>query len=79
MAEPVTPPLQKNSAFQQAIEAIEALSIDDQLMLIHLIQQRLKQQRRSALLQQVSEVEQEYEAGNFKMGSVADLMAELDD
>lgn len=79
MAESAASPTQKTSAFQQAIEAIEALSIDDQLMLIHLIQQRLKQQRRSALLQQVSEVEQEYKAGNFKTGSVADFMAELDD
>ena len=79
MAEPVTPPLPKTSAFQQAIEAIEALSVDDQLMLIDIVQKRLKHQRRLILLQQVAEAEQEYAAGNFKVGSVADLMAELDD
>jgi hypothetical protein len=79
MAEPITPPIQKTSALQQALETIEALSVDDQLMLIQIIQQRLNQQPRSALLQQVATVEQEYAIGNFKVGSVADLMAELDD
>lgn len=71
--------MQTTSAFQQALETIEALSIEDQLTLIHIIQQRLKQQRRLALLQQVAEVEQEYAAGDFRVGSVFDLMAELDD
>lgn len=79
MAEPITPPIPKTSAFQQALETIEALSVDDQLMLIQIIQQRLNQQPRLALLQQVATVEQEYATGNFKVGSVADLMAELDD
>jgi hypothetical protein len=71
--------MQTTSAFQQALETIEALSIEDQLTLIHIIQQRLKQQRRLALLQQVAEVEQEYAAGDFRVGSVFDLMTELDD
>lgn len=79
MAEPIAQPMPTTSAFQQALETIEALSVDDQLTLIYIIQQRLKQQRRLALLQQVAEVEQEYAAGDFRVGSVCDLMAELDD
>lgn len=71
--------MQKTSSFQQAIETVEALSIDDQIALIELLQHRLKHQCRQTLLQQVAEAEQDYATGNTHRGSVADLMAELDD
>jgi hypothetical protein len=74
-----TQPNPKTSSFQQAIETIEALPIDDQITLIDLMQNRLKHQRRQTLLQQVAEAEQDYTTGNIKRGTVADLMAELDD
>lgn len=41
-------------AFQSAIEVVEALSFDEQAILIDIIDKRLKQQRRSELLQEVS-------------------------
>jgi hypothetical protein len=69
----------ETSAFQQAIETVEALPLEDQAVLVDIIQQRLKQQRREELLQRVAETEQDYAAGNIRRGSVADLMAELDD
>ena len=69
----------RTSIFQQAIEAVEALSIEDQAMLIDLVQQRLRHQRREELLEQVSEAERDYAAGNIRRGSVADFMAELED
>ena len=69
----------RTSIFQQAIEAVEALSIEDQAVLIDLVQQRLKHQRREELLEQVSEAERDYAAGNIRRGSVADFMAELED
>jgi hypothetical protein len=71
--------MQKTSSFQQVIETIEALPLDDQITLIELMQNRLKQQKRQTLLQQVAEAEQDYTAGNVKRGTVADLMAELDE
>lgn len=71
--------MQKTSSFQQAIETVEALPVDDQIALIELLQHRLKHQRRLTLLQQVAEAEQDYATGNIHRGSVADLMAELDD
>ncbi|HEY9641638.1 MAG TPA: hypothetical protein V6C57_14215 [Coleofasciculaceae cyanobacterium] len=70
---------EKTSTFQRAIEAVEALSLEDQAALIDLVHQRLKQQRREDLLGQVSEAEQDYAMGNVRRGSVADLMAELED
>jgi hypothetical protein len=66
-------------AFQSAIEVVEALSFDEQAILIDIIDKRLKQQRRSELLQEVSEAEENYAQGNVRRGSVADLIAELDD
>jgi hypothetical protein len=71
--------MQKTSTFQQAIETVESLPIEDQLALIDLLQHRLQAHRRQVLLQQVADSEQDYAAGNIHRGSVADLMAELDD
>jgi tetrahydromethanopterin S-methyltransferase subunit A len=71
--------MQNISSFQQVIEIVEALSLEDQAVLVDIIQQRLRQQRREALLEQVSESEQAYSTGQVHRGSVADLMRELDD
>jgi hypothetical protein len=65
--------------FQSAIEVVEALSFDEQAMLIDIIDKRLKQQRRSELVREVVEAERDYAEGNVRRGSVTDLMAELDD
>jgi hypothetical protein len=67
------------SQFQQALEAVEVLSLDDQAMLLDILQNRLRQQRRNELLKEVAEVRQLYAEGNVKFGSTADFMAELDD
>lgn len=67
------------SQFQQALEAVEVLSLEDQAMLLDILQNRLRQQRRNELLKEVAEVRQEYAEGKVKFGSVADFMAELDD
>jgi hypothetical protein len=65
------------SSFQQAIETVEALPIEDPIALIDLLQHRLQHQHRQTLLQQIAESEQDYAIGNTRRGSVADLMAEL--
>jgi hypothetical protein len=61
----------KTSTFQQAIEAVEALSLEDQAMLLEILQNRQRQQRRNEVLQEVTEVRQEYAEGNVRYGSVA--------
>lgn len=72
-------PAEKISLFQQAIETVESLSPEEQTILIDIIQNRLKQQRRDELLQAVAESEQDYAQGNVRRGIVADLMAELNE
>ena len=69
----------QTSQFQQALEAVEFLSLEDQALLLDILQNRLRQQRRNELLKEVAEVRQEYAEGNVKFSSVADFMAELDD
>lgn len=69
----------KTSTFQKVIDAVEALSLDEQAMLVDIILKRLKQQRRDQLLEEVAQAEGEYAEGNVRRGSVADLLAELDD
>ena len=68
----------ETSAFQKAINTVELLSIDDQILLIDILQKRIAQQQREQLLKEVQEAEQDYAQGNIKRGGVADLMVELD-
>lgn len=70
---------EKTSLFQKAIDTVEALSPEEQNILIDIIQNRLKQQHRDELLKAVAESEKDYEIGNVRRGTVADLMAELDE
>lgn len=67
-----------SSAFQQAIEAVEALPLADQQALLELLQRRLADQQRRALSQEVAEVRQECAEGKVRFGSVSDFLAELD-
>ncbi|MBE9054232.1 hypothetical protein IQ243_28335 [Nostocales cyanobacterium LEGE 11386] len=70
--------LEKTSTFQKVIEVVEALELEEQAMLVDIIQNRLKQQQRDALLKEVTQAESDYTQGNVRRGSVADLMADLD-
>ncbi len=69
----------RTSEFQKALETVEALPLEAQEILIDVIDKRLSQQRRAKLVQEVHEAEQDYAEGQVRRGSVADLMAELED
>ncbi|WP_236739013.1 hypothetical protein [[Phormidium ambiguum] IAM M-71] len=69
---------EKTSTLQKAIEVVEALSLDEQAILIDVIEKHLKQQRRNEILQAVAESRQEYAEGKVRSGSIADLLEELD-
>ena len=49
-----------SSIFQNAIEGVERLPVDDQLLLIEIIRQRMIQYRRSELVAQVAEARTAY-------------------
>ncbi|MGG6263472.1 hypothetical protein ACQ4M3_03830 [Leptolyngbya sp. AN03gr2] len=69
----------KTSEFQKALETVEALPLDAQEILIDIVEKRLSQQRRANLVQEVHDARQAYAEGQVRRGSVAELMAELDD
>ena len=71
-------PALKTSLFQDALTAIDALSLDDQAALIDVLNNRLKLRQRQQVIKEVQEVQQEYREGKFKSGSVDDFLAELD-
>jgi hypothetical protein len=71
--------LQSNSEFQRAIDTIERLPLETQAALISIIQNRLREKRRSALLESVADSENAYENGEIRRGSASDLLAELED
>ena len=64
--------------FQEALDTVESLTIDEQTMLIEIIQNRLREQQRQELLKNVAQSEKEYTQGNFRRGAVDDLMTELE-
>ena len=66
-----------SSRFQQAIETVEQLPPDDQAMLIEIIRQRLVDQRRAKMAEEIAETRLAYQQGKVRRGNVADLMKEL--
>ena len=54
------------------------LPYDTRMTLIDLIKERSREEGRELLYQQVLQVRKEFEAGNYKSGTVQDLIADLD-
>jgi hypothetical protein len=69
----------ESSDFQKAIEVVEVLPVDDQLLLIEIVRQHLIQHRRSELVAQVAEARQAYRTGDVRRGTAAELLKELEE
>ena len=63
--------------FQEIIDSIESLSIEDQEYLFELIRKRRIENRRAEILANAQEVQQAFKNGTAKRGSVDDLVADL--
>ena len=63
--------------FQEIINSIESLPIEDQDYLFELIRKRRIDRRRAEILANAQEVMQAVKAGTAKKGSVNDLIADL--
>jgi hypothetical protein len=66
------------SLYQKALEAVEALSLEDQKELIETLNNRFNLRQRQQLLAEIQEVQAEYKSGQVKFGSVNDFLEELD-
>lgn len=63
--------------FQKAIDAIEALEMQDQETLLDLMSRRLIEQRRTEIARHASETLQAVREGNARYGTVRDLQRDL--
>lgn len=69
----------KTSAFQEAIETVEQFSLEDREILLDLLKKRLVEQRRQQLVQEISEVRQDYQDGKIQFGTIDNFLAALDE
>ncbi len=65
------------SNFEKVLESVEALSVDEQEVLIDLVQRRLVERRRSEIEAHIAQAKAEYQAGKVFRGTVAQVVAEL--
>ncbi len=66
-------------SFQDLIDAVESLPLDDQSMLVELINKRITEKRRAELVGEVGEAREAFRKGEVKHGTVEDLMKDLED
>ena len=67
------------SSFQELIESVEALPLDDQEILMDIINRRIIEQRRDELVADMEESLQAYRKGEVRIGTVDDLLRDLDE
>jgi len=62
----------------QVLDLVDALDLEQQEMLVDIVRSRLRECRRDQILADVAEAEEEYRRGNYRTGTVEELLAELD-
>ncbi len=67
------------SKFQELIDSIEELPLDEQELLVEIISHHIILRRRSELVAEVKEAREAYKRGEYKEGTVADLMKDLEE
>jgi len=67
----------KTSSFQEAIETVEKLSLDEQEMLINILKNRLREQKRVQLVKDIKDAEQEFSQGKCQPVTPDEIMEEI--
>ncbi|MEI6103325.1 MAG: hypothetical protein WCP70_05210 [Methanothrix sp.] len=67
----------KSSGFQDLIEAVESLPLEDRSLLVEIVNKRIIEKRRAELVSEVMESRDAFRQGNLKRGTVEDLMKDL--
>ena len=71
--------MQSSINLNQILQNISQLSVEEQFYLSELLQKRLVELRRTEIANRVKEAEENYQSGNVRSGSVAELMMLSDD
>ncbi|MHC1682732.1 MAG: hypothetical protein AB6733_07260 [Clostridiaceae bacterium] len=66
-------------SFQDLIDAVGSLPLDDQSMLVELINKRITEKRRAELVAEVHEARRAFKNGEARRGTIEDLMKDLED
>ena len=64
--------------FNEILEIVDSLTLDEQNELIDIIKHRQIQQRRDEIAQNISIAKEEYKSNKVFRGTVDDVIAELD-
>ena len=67
------------SSFQELIESVEALPLDDQQILMDIINRHIIEQRREELFSDMEESLEAYRKGEVRVGTVDDILKDLDE
>ena len=67
----------EKSSFQELIESVEALPLDDQQILMDIINKRIIEQRRDELVADMKESLEAYRKGEVRIGTVDDLLRDM--
>ena len=65
------------TSFNEILESVEQLSVEDQEALIDLVRRRLVERRRAEIAANIVKAQEEYQTGQVFRGTVDELMAEL--
>jgi hypothetical protein len=69
----------QSSRLQEILDTIEALTIEEQAILVEILMHRLHEYRRSQPIADVKEARTAYQRGEAYRGTVEDLMRELEE
>ena len=68
----------KAPLFEEVLEDIETLSLEDQEILIEILHRRIVERRREELAQDVQQARQEFQAGQCRPVTPEELMNEIE-
>ncbi|MGQ3686059.1 MAG: hypothetical protein ACUBOA_13795 [Candidatus Loosdrechtia sp.] len=68
---------QQKVTFQDALDVIESLPVNQQESLIDIVRHRLVERRRDLIARHIRKMKEEYRKGEVKRGSVDDLVRDL--
>lgn len=69
--------MEQASKFEQVLESVESLSVDEQEALLALVHRRLAERRRSEIAANITQAQTDYQIGQVFRGTVEQIMDEL--
>ncbi|EAZ92022.1 hypothetical protein CY0110_00150 [Crocosphaera chwakensis CCY0110] len=65
------------TTFSDIVEAVDQLTLEDQENLIHLLQNRIREQKRAELVRDVHEAQQEFSHGKCKPATPEQIIEDM--